>query len=232
MIQNYEDFCNELKNSGFSLGGGGNDEGVFTLLKYGWNQEPPESSILWHTGDPDTDPWEWRMRVLNERNDIAYGKVFFKKSGYITKEWYPYFLAVRRNGKSFDEAYSDGTLSNFAKRIYDILQDGQAVPLHYLKQHGGFSKEEASKFDRALTELQMGLFITMCGRQQKISMKGEEYGWASTVFCTAEAFWGEEVFDLADKITEEEAVSAITQQIYNLNPDAQKKKVIKFIYGK
>lgn len=187
MIQSYDDFCNELLKAGFSLGSGGNDEGVFTLLEYGWDHEPPESRIRWHTGDPDTDPWEWRMRVLNERNDIAYGKVFFKKSGYITKEWYLYFLAARRGGASFDEMYSDGVLSNFAKRIYDVLRDGDAVPFHGLKQMCGFSKEDGSKFERAVIELQMGLFITMCGRQQKISLKGQEYGWASTVFCTTEA---------------------------------------------
>ena len=31
--------------------------------------------------DPETDPWEWRIRVLDERDDIAYAKLFYKKSG-------------------------------------------------------------------------------------------------------------------------------------------------------
>ena len=44
------------------------------------------------------------MRVLEEREDIAYSKVFFRTSGYITREWYPYFYAVRRKGESFQEA--------------------------------------------------------------------------------------------------------------------------------
>ena len=47
------------------------------------------------------------MRVLEERTDIAYSKVFFKTSGFITREWYPYFYAVRRNGESFEEVYRD-----------------------------------------------------------------------------------------------------------------------------
>jgi len=41
--------------------------------------------VRWHTGDPGTSPWEWRIRVLDERDDIAYPKRFYKKSGYITK---------------------------------------------------------------------------------------------------------------------------------------------------
>ena len=38
MIQNYDDFCRELLKAGFTLGSGGNDEGVFTLLEHGWDE--------------------------------------------------------------------------------------------------------------------------------------------------------------------------------------------------
>ena len=46
------------------------------------------------------------MRVLDERNDIADTTLFFKKSGFITKEWYPYFLSAERffGGAVFEEA--------------------------------------------------------------------------------------------------------------------------------
>lgn len=232
MIQSYGDFVDGLLEAGFSMGSGGNNEGVFALLKYSWDKEPPESRISWHTGDPETDPWEWRMRVLDERNDIAYGKIFFRKTGYITKKWYPYFLAVRRGGMNFDEAYGQGLVSNYAKRIYDLLRDGGAVALHGLKQLGNFSKEDKSKFERGLAELQMKLFITMCGRQQKVSSLGREYGWASTMFCTTEHFWGGEIFLDAGKLTESEAANRITEQIYQLNPGGDPNKISKFIYGK
>ena len=59
-----------------------------------------------------------------------------------------------------------------------------------------------------------------------------EYGWASTIFCTVEHFWGSEVTDAAAKITKEEAEEAITEQIYKLNPNAQPKKIKAFIYGR
>ena len=230
MMNNYADFCRELLEAGFTLGGG-NDEGVFTLLPHGWNEQPPDSQLQWHSGNPDIDPWEWRIRVLDERTDIAYAKPFFKKSGYITKAWYPYFLAARRQGKSFDAQYQAGHISHFSKRIYDVLRDGGAVPLHGLKSLGGFAKEDKSKFDAALVELQMGLFITMCGRQQKISIQGQEYGWASTMFCTTESFWGRSVFEEAAKITPKDARNAIAAQIDKLNPNAVAKKVEKFIWG-
>ena len=115
MIQNYNDFVNSLLDAGFSMGGG-NSEGIFSVVSWNWDEAPPyDTSVRWHTGDPETDPWEWRIRVLDEHDDIAYGKLFFKKSGYITKEWYPYFLTVRRGGKDFMDEYADGAISHFAK---------------------------------------------------------------------------------------------------------------------
>ena len=231
MIKNYNDFIKTLLNAGFSMGGG-NIDGIYSIIPWNWDEEQPyETSVSWHTGDPEHDPWEWRMRVLDERNDIVYAKLFFKKSGYITKEWYPFFLAARRNGTDFEDAYADGTISHFAKRIYDVVKANDVVASHAIKQLAGFAREDKSGFDRALTELQMKMFLTMCGQQQKVSSLGEVYGWSSNMFCTTERFWGEDVFNKADSISKEEAIDAIRNQIFKLNPKAEDKKITKFIMG-
>ena len=138
---------------------------------------------------PETDPWEWRMRVLEERDDVAYAKLFFRTSGYIAWPLYPLFYAVRRRGESLEEAYRRGTVSGAAKRIYDVLAASGGVALHDLKLLGRFSKGEKSPFDRALTDLQSRMFITVCGREQKRDKNGRAYGWSSTVFTTVEDFW-------------------------------------------
>ena len=230
-IRSYQDFTTALLRAGFSLGGG-NNEGIYSVISWSWDETPPyDTPVRWHTGAPETDPWEWRMRVLDERNDIAYGKVFFKKSGYITKDWAPYFLAARRGKEEFDGAYADGTLSHAAKRIYNVALEYGTLPLHAIKQLAGFGAEEKSRFDSSLTELQMRMFLTMCGRQQKLSQKGEEYGWYSTVFCTTEQFWGADVFMQAAKITKDDAIQAITKQVLLINPQAESKKISKFILG-
>jgi hypothetical protein len=230
-IRNYEDFVSAVLAAGFSMGGG-NDEGIFSVINWGWNDSPPyETPVRWHTGNPDTDPWEWRIRVLDERKDIAYAKVFFKKSGYISKEWAPYFLAVRRGNTGFDEEYDAGLVSHNAKRIYETILEYETLPVHAIKQVAGFDSAEKSAFDRALTELQMKLYLTMCGRQQKVSQKGEQYGWSSTVFTTTETFWGEDVFTQASKVDEKQAIERIKEQILKLNPVADEKKMMKFIKG-
>lgn len=229
MICNFEDFCRELSECGFSMGGG-NAKGIYTVIPYDWTeQENYDSPIKWHTGDRETDPWEWRMRVLQERNDIAYAKVFFRTSGYITKEWYPLFYSVRRKGETFEDAYEDGTVSQTAKLIYEIISEKETA-LHEIKQLGGFRREDNSKFDRALIELQMRMFITMCGAAQKVNRYGIAYGWNSTVFTTVEDFWEKRGISLPalDPAESEEKIRA---QIMKLNPDAEQKKIEKFIKG-
>lgn len=228
MIHNYNDFIAALLEAGFSGAVGGADDGVFSLFRYGWGADT-ETGIEWHTGDPDTDPWEWRMRVLDERDDISYGKVFFKKAGYITREWVPLFLAARREGRSFAEEYANGTVSHAAKRIYETVAQNGTLPLHEIKQTAGFTRDDKSAFDRALTELQGKLFLTMCGREQKLSRYGDEYGWSSTVFCTTERFWGSELFAEAERLDPDDAVEKIKARILRLNPNAAEKKIMRFI---
>jgi len=231
MIKNYDDFITALLEAGFSMSGG-NNEGVYSVISWNWNETPSyDTPVRWHTGDPETDPWEWRMLVLAERNDIAYSKIFFRKAGYITKAWYPYFLAARRGGKSFDEMYADGKYSNYAKRIYELLCDNDSLPVHEIKSLGGFDKKDTSKFEKALIDLQMGMFITMSGMQQRVSQIGLEYGWFSTAFCITERFWNDDVLEQAVDITVKEAEEKITNRVLELNPLADVKKIVKFIYG-
>lgn len=228
-IKTYGEFVRALLKAGFSMGGS-NADGIFALCAYDYDGTDAEQNARWHTGDPETDPWEWRMRVLNERDDIAYAKVFFKKSGFITKEWYPYFLAARR-AESFDDEYESGGISVCAKRIYGAVAENGALPLYEIKRTAGFGKGEKACFESALTELQMKMYLTMRGSRRKISFQGEEYGWPSTVFCTVESFFGEEVYLKAAELDKKEAVEKIAERVLSLNPSVNRNKIEKFIKG-
>ena len=225
MVNSFDEFCDELLKSGFSMGGG-NAKGIYAIVPFDWKTSIPGCPIAWHTGNPEIDPWEWRMRVLEERNDIAYGKVFFGACGYITKEWYPYFLTVRRQGLSFDEWYHEGKASLLEKKIYEAIEKNGHMALHDLKRECGITKETTGAFDRALTNLQKNLFVTMCGRKQKVSSLGKPYGWNSTVFTTVENFWDE---DMTTDMSLDEAYEKIRERILLLNPEAMEKDVRKFI---
>jgi len=228
-VRGFTSFCDALLADGLSLGCG-DAKGIHSIIPGTWEHPAPGSPVRWHTGDPETDPWEWRMRVLEERDDIAYAKLFFRTSGYIAYSLYPLFYAVRRRGEPMEEAYSRGTVGSAAKRIYDILSASGGVPLHDLKLLGGFTKTEKSAFDRALIELQMRMFITVCGREQKRDKNGNAYGWSSTVFTTVENFWAVRGKQLGEE-DPERAYAALFERLNALNPAIDPAKAEKCIRG-
>ena len=231
-INNFNDFTKTLYRTGFSLGGG-NDEGIYAAINWGWQQSPPyETPIRWHTNDPETDPWQFRIRILNECSDIAYAKCFFRKSGYITKEFYPCFLALRRNNLDIEEEYFNGRISTTAKRIYDVVKEHSELPLQLIKRYAGFSSKDKGRFDSSLIELQMKMYLTICSTSRRRNMYGEEYGWESTVFSTTERFWqGTEVFEDASLLEIDEAYNLIKTRVLELNTKAEEKNIHKFAFG-
>ena len=227
ILRSFSDFVAAIKDAGFS-----GDKEVFSVMQWNFAEGPPyDTPVRWFTGDPETDPWEWRARVTEENTGISYGKVFFRKMGFISSEWAPYFLAARRR-QSFAEAYGEGKLSLLAKRLYEMIAENEAVPAHVLKKELGIGKAEKSAFERTLVELEMGMFITHNGRQQKISKQGVPYSWTSAVFSTAEHFWGEDVILHAESIDAADAEESITARVFELNPKADPVLVRKFIRGK
>lgn len=59
---------------------------------------------------------------------------------------------------NFADMYQEGRIGNEAKRIYTCIEEQGVMPLHDLKRSAGFGKEDKSRFDRALVELQMNFF--------------------------------------------------------------------------
>lgn len=81
----------------------------------GFSAEEHTSPDYWWTGDTEQDPWEWR-EIIACSKEVAYGKFFGSKAGFISKEWLPYFANYRRNGYDFDSRYADG-LANLREKI-------------------------------------------------------------------------------------------------------------------
>lgn len=74
-IRGFGDFRAALLRAGFAVGGE-NDEGIFSLRPY------MDPSLQYHTGDPETDPWLWRVRVL-ETGLLPAARCFSaKRAGY------------------------------------------------------------------------------------------------------------------------------------------------------
>ena len=190
------------------------------------NLENMTEENQWHTDLP-SDPWRWRVNIEKDKK-AAYGKLFDKKPGYISLEWYPKFFAARRKRRSFMDMYEDGLMSIYAKQIYELFNEDSILAVHEIKAMAGFTKELNSKYESAMIELQMGMFITVNGTKQKISAKGEPYGWPSTAYSKVET-WAKEIVILSDNINPEDAKKEILLRIEEIVPDAQPKKVNQFL---
>jgi len=70
---------------------------------------------LWFV-DGVEGPWEWREKIV-EKGDIAYGKLFNKKTGFVSKNWYTDLVNYRRDGYDFDAHYDDGLSSYLLKEL-------------------------------------------------------------------------------------------------------------------
>lgn len=101
------------------------------------------------------------------------------------------------------------------------------MPLHRIKAAAGCDKPSWN--DAALTRLQAGLFLTICGETRKVSRTGEPYGWPVSLFCTPEAFFPGDVWEESLRIAPEEACFRIREHIARLNPQADEQAVRRFI---
>ena len=87
-----------------------NELGFLPLFKNevdGFSAEENTSDLYWWTGDEAQDPWEWRCLIARS-GQVAYGKFFGKKAGFVSREWFPHFANWRRDGYDFDSLWDEG----------------------------------------------------------------------------------------------------------------------------
>jgi hypothetical protein len=110
--------------------------------------------------------WSWKDE-LPSRGLVFYGKLLFKKPTLISLDLLPQFYALSENYGDIEDyllEYQDGKLSEEAKRVYEALLQHGALPTSHLRRQAGlYGKGNASRFDRAIRELQLGLKIVKTG---------------------------------------------------------------------
>ncbi len=172
---------------------------------------------FWYDGE-DHDPWQWRKCIASKRT-IAYGKFFRKKAGFVSRRFIPYFANARRDGYDFDALYDDGKASHAQKRIMDLFTDGDTILLsNVVKQRAGFQK--GSGFDTAVTQLQMQLYLLICGFDYKRDKMGAPYGWPVSQYATPEAVFGYEYVRSRYGEQPADSQSAILEQAARICPQA------------
>jgi hypothetical protein len=143
----------------------------------------------WWSGDVDHDPWQWRMQIAAEGR-LAYGKLFHKKAGFISLEWYPHFANYRRQGYDFDALYEEGKAPRRSKLIMDLFESLDTLPSFEIKRQAGFGRDGEKGFEGVMTNLQMQTYLTLSGFQRRRNKAGDEYGWPVGSYATPESLFG------------------------------------------
>lgn len=208
-----------------------NDIGFLPLCKNnirGFSVEEMTASTVWWTGNPKEDPWIWREIIAAEGN-IAYGKLFCGRAGFISGEWYPYFASYRRDGYDFDSRYEDGLASYRAKRVMDLLMQQEALPSNEIRSLGGFYKGGETGFEGIMTALQMQTYITVRAFEKRRNKRNEEYGWPIAVYSTSEKLFGREHVRSRYREGAVKSRERIAARIAQSFPEAKAQDIIKLI---
>ena len=157
-------------------------------------------------------PWEWRIE-LARRGVVAYGKLFAKKAGLVSREWYPDLANYRRNGYDFDARYEDGLASHKEKRVMDVLLREGPTLSKDLKRLAGFGSGGLKGFDTVITNLQMQTYVTVHSFEYAHDKYGRPYGWGVARYA----------------VTEDVLGSDVTQGAYNRDPEESKARIIQHL---
>ena len=200
----------------------------------GFSVEEHVSPDFWWTGDREQDPWEWRELIARSR-EVAYGKFFGKKAGFISLEWLPYFANARRDGYDFDSLYEEVLANARSKRIMDVFSDvagdwkDELIFSTELKKLTGFGKEGAKNFPGVVTDLQMQLYLVVVDFKRRQNKRGGEYGMPVSLLLPPEAVWGYAAVTAAYSESPEDSARRIAAQIRKHWTSADEKAIWRMV---
>lgn len=146
---------------------------------------PSLSSVVpsdsWHT-ETEFDPWPWRVKIVKDEH-AAYGKFFGTKGCFISVDLFPKVQLLLAQGKSVEERYSSGLMSQNARNIYQIVKEAGNIDSRNLRKESRLTaKEQKKDYDRALVDLQNFADIVITGAQES----DFDGGWSSMCFESSE----------------------------------------------
>lgn len=192
----------------------------------GFSAEEHTSPRYWWSGEAEHDPWEWR-EIIARSGEVAYGKFFHNKAGFISLEWLPYFVNYRRDGYDFDSRYEDGLASRRSKKIMDLFEEYKELFSFEMKKKAGFGKDGEKNFSGVVSELQMQTYLVMRDFKSRKNKAGELYGWPVAVYSTPEQLWGRELVTSAYREEPEKSLERIIDHMKELYPDVSERQILK-----
>lgn len=196
----------------------------------GFSAEDHVCPQCWWTGDPEQDPWLWR-ELIARSGQVAYGKFFKNRAGFISRKWFPVFANYRRDGYDFDARFDDELASARSKKIMDLFEDNDELYSFEVKKKAGFGKDGEKNFDGVITQLQMQTYLVIRDFRQRTRKKdGAAYGWPIAVYTTPEHLWSYEEIEAAYQEDPLKSCERICARIMEEYPWAQREQIERLIH--
>lgn len=156
--------------------------------------------------DPGHVTWGWKDSMLGERV-WYYAKLLRGKATFVSLNVIPYFYALSERVGDLDDymlAYDEGRLTFEEKSVADAILNHGALHTIELRRRSFLEAASAkSRFDRALTSLQRGLWILPIG----IARAG---AWKYAFIYELVDRWYPQILDRARVITVKNAFKKLT----------------------
>jgi hypothetical protein len=167
-LTNYQDFIDQVDELGF-LPMSGLAPGLPSL-----GDLTPGSS--WHTGDPDTDPWQWKDRAAQEKK-LAYGCILNGQKGFVSRNLYAAFYTALHPPQPMPVRWSEGLVDRTTWLLWNLFEKQGVLSTFEAHRMLASPSSGSSRIDRCLQSLQAAYYITGAGNARKVSHSGQEYGW-------------------------------------------------------
>ena len=188
---------------------------------------PPE---LWYDSESgEWAPWDWKGPVART-GTCAYGKLFWKKAGFVSMEWFPDLANWRRDGYDFDARYDDELASYKDKEIYDAIARNGSLQTGRLKQLCGYGGPDGKKgFETVITRLQMQTYVTVADFDYATDKHGVPYGWGIARWSTPEAIFGYDAVTAAYGRAPAQSRQRLMEHLQKRLPHATEKQLTKLL---
>jgi hypothetical protein len=208
-------------------------------------------SALWFS-DEDEGPWEWKGPILRNRN-CAYGKLFRKKAGFVSMEWFPDLVNYRRS--MYQYKLKEDPSQNMDRLVYNTVVEHESLLSKEIKILCGYRKKPVRKsanpfdsgepptvktlqtgnkakkegFETIITHLQMGTWLVVADFEYLYNKQGEPYGWGIARYTTPEALFGKDMIRITDQRSPEESRQRLTEYLSQLLPQATHTQILHMI---
>jgi len=164
----YQDFVDQVNELGF-LPMSGLTPGLPSL-----GDLTPDGN--WHTGDPDTDPWQWKDRAAREKK-LAYGCILNGQKGFVSGQLYAAFYTAFHPPEPMPVRWAEGLVDRTTWSLWNLFEKQSVVNTFEAHRMLAGNSSSASRIDSRLQALQAAYYITGAGNARKVSRAGQGYGW-------------------------------------------------------